>query len=187
MRIDQKKLRSNVEETAEALAADPSVGHVRPYVKTKLVADVQAVSDFVQYGKEFSFRCDESDDRAGRGEAPSPLRYFLSSIAFCLQVWYAKGAALVGVELDDLEIDLRTYMDMRGEHKVGDAPPHPQWIIIEASVTSPSDPEHVLAMVDEANDRCPVSTLVAKAIPMYERIELNGSMIRNTIPADLES
>lgn len=186
IRIDQEKLRANLEDTARTLAEDATAGHVRPYVQTRLIRDVQAVSDFNQYGKEFSFRCDEAADRAGLGEAPSPLRYFLSSIAFCLQVWYAKGAALMGVELDDLAIDVRTYMDMRGEHKVGDAPPHPQWIVVEAGVTSPSDAATVLAMVGEANDRCPVSNLVAKAVPMYERIRLNGATIRDTIPPDLD-
>ena len=125
MIVDNQKLRANVLDTAELLASDSSAGHVRPLVKTTLVEDVHARSDFIQYDKEFSFACDESDGRAGKGEAPSPLRYFLSSIAFCQQVWYAKGAALAGVDLEALHIDVHTYMDMRGEHKVGDAPPIP--------------------------------------------------------------
>ncbi|NIP81918.1 MAG: hypothetical protein GWM90_22950, partial [Gemmatimonadetes bacterium] len=88
----------------------------------------------MQYGREFSFESDESVDRAGDGSAPSPLRYFLSGIAFCLQVWYAKGAAIVGCQIDDLRIEVRTFMDMRGEHRVGPVPPHPQWIVVEADV-----------------------------------------------------
>ena len=185
MRVDNAKLRASVLDTAALLAADPDAGHVRPLVKTSLIENVQARSDFLQYDKEFSFMCDESDGRAGKGEAPSPLRYFLSSIAFCMQVWYAKGAALADVELEDLNIDVHTYMDMRGEHKVGDAPPNPQWIIIEATVTSPSPSEMVLQMVDEANDRCPVTNLVRMAVPIYEQIVLNGDLIRDTVPTDL--
>jgi uncharacterized OsmC-like protein len=183
VRIDQDLLRGNVEEHAARLGREPGEGFVRPVVTTRLVENVQAVSDFVQYGKEFSFRCDESEGRGGRGEHPSPLRYLLSGIAFCLQVWYAKGAALVGAELDELEIDVATFLDMRGEHKVDDVPPHPQWITIEARVASRSGTDRVLAMVDEANDRCPVSTLVAKAVPVYERILHNGAVVRDTMPA----
>ena len=185
IRVDNAKLRTNVEETAELLAADASVGHVRPLVKTSLVHNVHARSEFVQYDKPFSFECDESDGRAGDSQAPSPLRYFLSSIAFCLQVWFAKGAALADVEIVDLEIDVHTYMDMRGEHRVGDAPPHPQWIIVQARVTSPSSGEAVLRMAEEANARCPVTTLVAKAIPIYEQISLNGELICDTVPEHL--
>jgi uncharacterized OsmC-like protein len=170
---------------AALLATDASAGHVRPLVKTTLIRNVHARSEFVQYDKRFTFECDESDGRAGDGQAPSPLRYFLSSIAFCLQVWFAKGAALAGVEVVDLEIDVQTYMDMRGEHRVGDTPPHPQWIMVQAGVSSPSSAEAVLRMVDEANARCPVTTLVAKAVPIYEQISLNGELIRDTVPQSL--
>lgn len=170
---------------ATLLATDASVGHVRPFVKTTLVHNVHARSEFVQYDKHFTFECDESDGRAGEGQAPSPLRYFLSSIAFCLQVWFAKGAALADVEVEDLEIDVQTYMDMRGEHRVGDAPPHPQWIMVQARVSSPSSTEAVLRMAEEANARCPVTTLVARAVPIYEQISLNGELIRDTVPEPL--
>lgn len=185
IRVDNAKLRANVEGTAELLATDAGAGHVRPLVRTTLIQDVHARSDFMQYDKAFSFECDESVGRAGSDQAPSPLRYFLSSIAFCLQVWFAKGAALADVEIVDLEIDVRTYMDMRGEHRIDMAKPHPQWIIVEVRVTSPSSSEAVLRMADEANARCPVTNLVAKAVPIYEQISLNGETLRDTVPHDL--
>jgi len=182
VRVDMDKLRDNVTATAQQLRTDNSAGHVRPRVTTRLIENVHARSDFMQYEKPFFFECDESEGRAGGGDHPSPLRYFLSGLAFCQQVWYAKGAALVGCELEDLVIHVLTYMDMRGEHHVGDSPANPQWIIIEAEVTSSADVATVLAMVDEANSRCPVYALVARAIPIYERIALNGTAIRDTVP-----
>ena len=185
MRVDMDRLRENVATTATLLSRDESAGHVRPRVTTRLIENVHARSDFMQYEKEFSFECDESAGRAGAGDHPSPLRYFLSGLAFCQQVWYAKGAALVGCELEDLVIHVLTYMDMRGEHHVGDVPANPQWIIIEAEVSSTADIATVLAMVDEANSRCPLYALIAKAIPIYERISLNGTLIRDTVPADI--
>ena len=185
MRVDIEKLRANVTETAARLAADPEAGHVRPRVTTRLIANVHARSDFVQYDEDFTFECDEAEGRAGGGAHPSPLRYFLSGLAFCQQVWYAKGAALVGCELEELEIDVLTYMDMRGEHHVGDVPAHPQWIIIEAAITSPAPADAVLAIVDEANSRCPVYALVAKAVPIYERIRHNDRLLRDSVPPDL--
>ncbi len=186
MRVDLEKLRTNVEATAELLAADATAGHVRPRVVTRLVENVHARSDFTQYDKEFSFECDESEGRAGLGEAPSPLRYFLSGLAFCQQVWYAKGASLAGCEIEDLVIEVSTYMDMRGEHLIDGIPPNPQWIVIDASVESPGTAEQVLRMVDEANARCPVYNLVAKAVPIYERITHGGRLLRDTIPTEVQ-
>ncbi len=186
MRVDLDRLRANVVGTAETLRSDDSAGHVRPRVVTRLIQNVNARSDFTQYDKAFSFECDESEGRAGTGSAPSPLRYFLSGLAFCQQVWYAKGAALVGCEIEDLEIDVLTYMDMRGEHLIDGVPPNPQWIVIEAEVTTPGTDAQVLALVDEANARCPVYNLVSKAVPIYERIHRNGVLLRDTVPAGIE-
>lgn len=182
MRVDIEKLRSNVESTADLLRRDPSAGHVRPRVATRLIGNVHARSEFLQYDKEFAFECDESEGRAGAGSAPSPLRYFLSGLAFCQQVWYAKGAALAGCDIEDLEIDVLTYMDMRGEHLIDGIAPNPQWIVIDARITTPGTDEQVLALVDEANARCPVYNLVVKAVPIYERIARNGTVVRDTIP-----
>ncbi len=187
MRVDLGKLRANVESTTELLQADETAGHVRPRVVTRLVSNVNARSEFVQYDKEFAFECDESEGRAGGGAAPSPLRYFLSGLAFCQQVWYAKGAALVGCEIEELRIDVLTYMDMRGEHLIDGIPPNPQWIVIDADVTTPGTDEQVLAMVDEANARCPVYSLVVKAIPVFERISRNGRLLRDTVPDGLDA
>lgn len=186
MRVDLDRLRRNVEDTAAELQRDPAAGHVRPNVQTTLIQDVRARSEFLQYGRHFAFECDESEGRAGTGSAPSPLRYFLSGLAFCQQVWYAKGAGLAGCDIVDLEIDVRTYMDMRGEHLIDGIAPNPQWIVIEARVDSPSPVDAVLAMVDEANARCPVYNLVVKAVPVYERIIHAGTVVRDTIPAGLE-
>jgi uncharacterized OsmC-like protein len=185
--VDLEKLRDNVESTTVLLRTDDTAGHVRPRVVTRLVENVNARSEFVQYDKHFAFECDESDGRAGTGSAPSPLRYFLSGLAFCQQVWYAKGAALAGCEIEDLEIDVVTYMDMRGEHLIDDIPPNPQWIVIEANVTTPGTDEQVLTLVDEANARCPVYNLVVKAVPIYERISRNGTLLRDTVPEGVEA
>lgn len=182
VRVDREKLLANLEDTVERLRSDKTAGMVRPTVTTNLVTNVSAESAFTQYGKEFTFRCDEASSRAGDDSAPSPLRYFLSGLAFCQQVWYAKASAIVGIDIDDLTISVHTFMDMRGEHRMGEVPPNPQWVAIEADVDTPAEPVHVLAMVDEANARCPLYALVAKAIPVYERIRRSSEVIRDTVP-----
>ena len=182
--IDTTLLKGNLDGLAELLARDPSTGFVTPRVATTLVEDVRAVSAFTQYGSEFEFRCDESEGRGGRGEAPSPLRYLLSSLAFCQQVWYAKGAAIVGCEVAALEINVETFMDMRGEHLVNDIPTHPQWFLVTALVGSPSSPEYVEAMAEEANRRCPVYGLLSRAVPIYNRLIHNEVVLVDATPPD---
>jgi len=180
--IDIALLKGNLDGLAESLARDPSSGFVTPRVATTLVEDVRAVSVFTQYDSQFEFRCDESEGRGGRGEAPSPLRYLLSSLAFCQQVWYAKGAAIVGCDVEALEINVETFMDMRGEHLVDEIPTHPQWFLVAAHVDSPSSADCVRAMAAEANRRCPVYGLLSRAVPIYTRLVHNGVVLEDQIP-----
>lgn len=183
--VDRDKLRANYDDLVVRLAADDATGIVRPSVTTRLVGDVTVESTFTQYDREFRFVSDEAVSRGGREAGPSPMRYFLSGLAFCLQGWYAKGSAAVDCELDGLELELRTWMDMRGEHAFADVPPHPQWIVAEVRVTSPAPAGRVLAMIDWGDARCPLASLVRRAIPVHQRVILNGSVIRDEVPADL--
>jgi uncharacterized OsmC-like protein len=183
--VNRDLLRTNYEQLAATLSSDDAAGLVRPSVTARLLGNVTAESTFVQYDRPFRFIGDEAIIRGGREEGPSPMRYFLSGIAFCLEGWYAKGSAFADVDIEALELELRTYMDMRGEHGLPDVPPHPQWIVAEVRATSPSPPENVLAMVDWGDVRCPLGSLVRRAIPVYGRVIHNGTLIRDEVPANL--
>lgn len=185
--VDTAKLRDNLEYLAGRLESEPDFGKVWPSVETTLVSDVLSRSEFVQYEKHFKFRSDEAAVRGGGGEAPSPLRYLLSSLAFCQQGFYAKASSITDVVLEGADVRVLTYMDMRGEHRVGDVPPHPQWMVIEARFTTDSGTENVLAMVDEANARCPVGSLIRRAVPIYEQIYRNDELIRDTVPDEVDA
>ncbi len=180
--VDRQKLRANLEHLSERLKSEPDFGKVWPSVETSLVSDVLSSSKFVQYEKDFEFRSDEALLRGGGGEAPSPLRYLMSSLAFCQQGFYAKASSITDVVLEASEVRILTYMDMRGEHRVDDTPANPQWMVVEAKFTTESATENVLLMVEEANARCPVGNLLRRAIPIYEQIYRNRTLISDTVP-----
>lgn len=184
-RINGPLLRENVETVAERVRRFPAQGRVRPWVSTRLEQDVRAVARFLQYDQPHELRCDESPGRAGLGTAPSPLRYLLSALAFCLQGWCAKVAALRGVGVEDLQIDVRTLLDMRGEHLVDDVPPHPQWFVLDVRITSTASVQQVIDVVTEAGRRCPVTSLAARAVPVHTLITHNGTTTYDERPDDL--
>jgi uncharacterized OsmC-like protein len=179
--IDAQRLKLGVLQTTARLETNPDGGIIRPSVETHLVRDVSVEARFEQHGREFVFRSDEPTGRGGHAAGPTAIRYFLSGIAFCLQVWYAKGAALVGCELNGLTLELETILDMRREYAL---PPTgvPERLIAQIVADSPSPPALVGAMVDEAHRRCPLSNLVAVSLPLYVRLEHNGVVIRDTVP-----
>lgn len=186
--IDAPLLAGTVRSTADRLTHDATAGVVRPWVSTHLEQDVRSVARFEQYGQEFTFRADESVDRAGQGSAPSPMRYLLSGIAFCVQVWCAKSAAMHGLPVADLRVDVRTFLDMRGEHLVGAVPAHPQWFVVDVSIhTDAGDADAVVTVVTEALRRCPVSSLVTRAVPVHLVVRRNGVVVHDARPDELRT
>jgi len=186
LRTDGAALARAVQEMADRAQADPSAAGRIASVTATLEENLRSQVRFNQHGRDFAFQSDELTVLGGEATAPSPMRYFLSGVAFCELVWCAKGAALVGCELESLEVDVQAYLDVRGEHKVGDGvPPYPQWFVVGVTAGSPCVPEAVLRMVDEAEGRCPVMTLIKRAAPVYGRVVHNGAVIRNSVPAEI--
>lgn len=182
--IDRAMLRANHEQVVDRLAAEPSFGLMRPEVTARVVKDVSVESSFVQYDRPFTFLSDEAAVRGGQETGPSPMRYLLSGVAFCLLGWWAKGSAMLDVEVASLEVRLRTFLDMRGEHGIADVPSNPQWLVMEVTVSSPGSTERVLEFLDWGIAHCPLSVLVRKAIPVYIRVDHDGSITRDTVPAE---
>lgn len=184
--VNVESVRSQFEQAVEGLVGDPTSGHIRPGVKARLVEDVTMNVTFTQFGHLFELAGVLASEHGRDTVAPSPLRYFLTSIALCVEGWWARGSAIVGCELEAVELETRTYLDIRGEHGFAGIASHPRWIVLDGAVSSPSSTERVLESVDWGNARCPLLSLVRMAVPVYERITHNGSVVRDLLPADLD-
>ncbi len=184
--IDRVTLKQNHEQTIQRLTAESGFGLMRPRVTARLDRDVSVASTFEQYGRPFTFLGDEALDRGGHETGPSPMRYFLSGLAFCMLGWWAKGSAVGDIELTSLEVNVDTLLDMRGEHGFTDVPQYPQWLVLDIVVGSgEASPEAVLAAIDWGDERCPLGVLVRRAIPVYQRITVDGTVARDTVPPDM--
>lgn len=180
--VDHDKLRSNYLGVVEKLGGNHAAGLVHPYVSAETIEDVSVRSSFIQYDREFTFFGDEAFDRGGQERGPSPIRYFLSGIAFCMLGWYAKGAAFADCEVEGLGMSITTHLDLRGEHGFEDKPVHIQWLVFDVHVESPSPADSVLAMVDWGDARCPLGAFSRRAVPVYTVVNHNGTVIRDTVP-----
>jgi len=72
--------------------------------------------------RNFSWRIDEPQDLGGSDTAPNPAEMYLGSLAGCLNVGYALNAAMVGVEIQKLNIDIEGDIDLPGFVGLADAP-----------------------------------------------------------------
>lgn len=185
--IDRPRLRRSLEAISHRAEVDEASAAMRPWVEASLVRDVEGVSTFVQYGRQFEFRSDEAQERGGHDAAPSPMRYLLSAIAFCLIGWCAKTWAAQDVAVTSLDVHVRTLLDMRGEHRVSDVPPHPQWFVLEVRIDDDTTPERSVALLREAVARCPITALIDRAVPVHLMLVQRGWTVLDTRPDPLRS
>lgn len=113
-----------LQESADAIRARPELGQATFAVggswqggyriTTRTGALTQGgESDRTRVAK-FEMSSDEPTAALGTDTAPSPAEYVLHALAGCYTVTIATHAALCGIELKDIRLDLEADIDMRG-------------------------------------------------------------------------
>jgi len=111
----QERLRRRIERLRDAR----ELKHGHPQVETGTIRNYHARAR----ADGFSFDADEPVSKVGgTGTAPRPLRYFLAGVAFCLQAQYVRNAISMGIELDELSVDVKGEIDRRGGLGLRDDP-----------------------------------------------------------------
>ncbi len=62
----------------------------------------------------FEVPMDEPNDLGGTNTAPNPVEMVLCSLGSCLSIGFAMNAAVMGIEIQKLEIDLEGNIDLPG-------------------------------------------------------------------------
>ncbi|HEV8248150.1 MAG TPA: OsmC family protein [Polyangiaceae bacterium] len=89
--------------------------------------------------------------RGGKGSAPPPGNLMRAAIAACLAIGYKTWGEQLGVAIDDVEIELNTEIDMRGQAGTAEVPPGWQkmrWHVRLRSNATEAEVERVLAQAE---------------------------------------
>ncbi len=93
-----------------ALAADPSLGEKTPSAVTEWLGGLRSVTRV----RDFEVVVDEPEELGGTNTAQTPTETLLASLGACLTVGYAVNAALLGIDIEDIKIELCGKIDQRG-------------------------------------------------------------------------
>ncbi len=109
---------------------------------------------------------DEPVTLGGADSAPNPVEQLLGSLGNCLAVGYAANATVAGIELEDLQIDLKGDIDLHVF--LGLAEGHAGFESITANVTIASDasPEQLAQLHAKVLASSPVGHTLRSAVPV---------------------
>jgi uncharacterized OsmC-like protein len=113
---------------------------------------------------EVEFVADFPPFLGGEGRAPTPLAYCFYGAMCCYGATFATQAAVAGVSLQDLRINLQLDVDFRTALGMGDFPPISEFRFNVEVVTDASDTD-VQRVKELADERCPAIWAMDNRVP----------------------
>lgn len=164
------RLHRRIEGLRDAREIKP--GH--PSVAVETVRNYHARA----HADGFVFDADEPVSKVGgTGTAPRPLRYFLAGFAFCLQAQYVRNAVRMGIELDELSVEVDSEIDRRGGLGLRDAPADFESVAYTTTLRTDAPETEVRELVDTAEACCYVHGTLSKAVDLEGTTVVNGSSL----------
>jgi uncharacterized OsmC-like protein len=164
----QDRLTRRIEGLRNAREIKP--GH--PGVTTETIRNYHARA----HADGFVFDADEPVSKVGgTGTAPRPLRYFLAGFAFCLQAQYVRNAIRMGIELDELAVDVDGEIDRRGGLGLREEPADFDAIAYTTTLRTDASDAEVRDLVDAAESCCYVHGTLSAALDLDGTTVVNGS------------
>jgi uncharacterized OsmC-like protein len=157
-------IRSAVEAAVGYVGSHPDEARYRDSVASARLDESLTVVVADPSGREV--RTDMSTGIGGGDAAPSPGWLLRAAIASCVATLIALRAAVVGVELHSLRVDVDSESDDRGILGLDDAVPAGPLSIRVAVALDSDAPGRAAELVDWALVHCPVTDAVARPVPV---------------------
>lgn len=174
MSLVDTTLQTRLNRRIDGLRAARELKPGHPSVETETLRNYHARA----HADGFVFDADEPASKVGgTGVAPRPLRYFLAGFAFCLQAQYVRNAIRMGIELDELAVDVESEIDRRGGLGFRDAPADFESIAYTTTLRTDASESDVRDLVAAAEACCYVHGTLSKAVDLDGTTVVNGSRI----------
>jgi uncharacterized OsmC-like protein len=165
----------------------------------KLVATVEAVKQNWQMGKtvwkantqwrggfrvytcsrEFSLLADEPEMLCGTNTAANPVEMVLQAYGACLSIGYAMNAAVMGINIESLDIDLEGEIDLPGflgleapEELKMDKLPGFKNITATVKIKANADRSAIETLHKNVNATSPVGVTLSRPVKLEAKLEV---------------
>lgn len=165
----------------DALKEDPDAGRVTFFSKSRWQEGMRAFTTFTGYEvdgqmlheqeRQFVLLGDEGVELSGTDAAPGAVEELMYALGTCIIAAANANAALMGVELTHLEVDLESDLDLHGLFAL-DPEVRPGILEMRATITIDGDADEATLreIAQLGYDYSPVSDSVRKGITVQPRI-----------------
>lgn len=173
--LDQRKIeamKAALERNMEGIRKDPDSGRGTAVTKVRIRGAVTA--DIEDGG--WKLVADESVGDGGGGEGPDPGVFGRAALGTCLAMAYSQQAALQGVPIDSIEVDVYTDYDAYAMFGFDMTKP-PGWgrVRYVVRITSSAPEEDVQRVITAADSRSALLDDFARALHIEREVQITAA------------
>lgn len=169
----KEKLQQALPQLVEQYRADPESA------RAEFRASTRAVRGFLteSRSRDFSQRIDEPEALGGTDQGPNPVEVLLGALGTCQEIVIVAYAAVLGIELEEVNIDVRGELDLRGLFNVADVPAGFKSVHFDADIRARDATEEQLEQLRQlALAHCPVLDTLERPVAVTNHYTLSSAV-----------
>ncbi len=152
---------------------------VRPQMtyraQTRLVQGLRCAANVRRFPTLF---VDEPLDLGGEDSSASPMELLLVALGTCQEVIFSAYAAVMGIPLDTVSVNVKGFADIRGMLAMDESIASGyQRVTYEALIESSADRERIRKLVGMVEAHCPLLDTLRRPIEVMGSVFLNGESL----------
>lgn len=156
------------ERNAQAVKLRPGIGRLTGTTKVRLVEGTKCEID----AGEWKFICDLPDSSGGTNDGPDPGPFGRGALGACLAMGYRTQAAIAGIALGRIEIEVEADFDAAGYYAVADVPAGYLAVRCNVTVESEASEADILRVLDEAERHSPWLDNFKRGLPVQRNLKI---------------
>ncbi len=139
------------ERNAQAVKLRPGIGKLTGRTKVRLPTGTKCEID----AGDWKFTCDVAESSGGTNEGPDPGPFGRGALGACLAIGYRTQAAIEGIDLGKIEVEVEADLDAAGYYGVADVAPGYLAVRCNVAVESQASEEEIRKVLDAAEKHSP--------------------------------
>ncbi len=165
---DPKTIKEAFERNKKAVELRPSLGKSSVTTKVRLYDGTTCEVEH----KHWKFKVDIGESEGGNDAGPGPGILERGALGSCLAIGYSQRAAVAGVPIEKIEVDVESDFDARGMLHIDDRPPGFEELRYKVYIESPASEEEVMQLIEETDRHSPVLDDFKRAIPVEREVQI---------------
>ncbi len=171
--MSQEKLKTTLVGVIEAIKEKPDIAKKVFRAETALVDDLRCTGKVREFD---TLNIDEPTELGGSNTAMNPLEMALVALGTCQEIMYGAYAAVMGIPLDEVKVECKGNIDLRGLLSMDESEPSGfKKIQYKTTIKSPADDESIRQLVDTVESHCPMLDTLVRPIEVTGEVTINGT------------